>query len=101
MRRSNFQRTSRWTTAVAEVGLPGFHFHDLRHTGNDLASSTPGVSLADLMARMGHASTRAAMIYLHASQERDGVIADSLSEKIRKGRDRARSGHKKPKKRQA
>jgi hypothetical protein len=73
----------------------------LRHTGNDLASSTPGLSLADLMARMGHASTRAAMIYLHAGQERDEVIADSLSEKIRKGRNRARRGRKKPKKRQA
>ena len=86
---------------VAAVGLPGFHFHDLRHTGNDLASGTPGVSLADLMARMGHASTRAALIYLHANQERDGKIADSLSGKIKKGRDRARNGHAKPKKRSA
>ena len=47
------------------------------------------------MARMGHASTRAAMIYQHTTQERDEHIADALSGQIRKGRDRARHGHKK------
>jgi hypothetical protein len=51
------------------------------------------------MARMGHSSTRAALIYLHTSQERDKKIADSLSGQIKKGRDRARNGHKKPKQR--
>jgi hypothetical protein len=35
--------------------------HDLRHTGNYLTSQ--GASLRDVMARMGHASTRAAVIY--------------------------------------
>jgi hypothetical protein len=30
------------------------------------------------MARMGHASQRAALIYQHASPERDRVIADAL-----------------------
>jgi integrase len=28
LRRSNFQRASRWTASVSAVGLPGFHFHD-------------------------------------------------------------------------
>lgn len=97
LRRSNFQRTCDWRASVAAVGLSGFHFHDLRHTGNTLASRT-GASLADLMARMGHASTRAALIYQHTAQERDQHIADGLSEQIKKGRDRARSGHTKPKK---
>ncbi|MFI7333440.1 tyrosine-type recombinase/integrase [Micromonospora aurantiaca (nom. illeg.)] len=92
LRRSNFQRTSNWRMSVAAVGLPGFHFHDLRHTGNTLASRT-GASLADLMARMGHASTRAALIYQHTTKERDEHIASGLSEQIKKGRDRARSGH--------
>ena len=82
---------------MAAAGLPGFHFHDLRHTGNTLASRT-GASLADLMARMGHASTRPALIYQHTAQECDQHIADGLSEQIKKGRDRARSGHDKPKK---
>jgi integrase len=97
LRRSNFQRTSRWTESVAAVGLPCFHFHDLRHTGNTLASRT-GASLADLMARMGHASTRAAKIYQHTNHERDGHIADALSAQIEQGRDRARNGHAKRKK---
>lgn len=97
LRRSNFQRTCRWTTSVATVGLPGFHFHDLRHTGNTLASRT-GASLADLMARMGHASTRAAMIYQHTAQEQDERIADALSTQIKRGRNRARNGHAKKKK---
>ena len=73
------------------VELPGFHFHDLRHTGNSLATSTPGASLADLMSRRGHASTRGALIYQHTNQERDERIADNLSNQIKKGRDRARS----------
>src|SRR2546430_13610612 len=29
LRRSNFQRSSNWTATVADIGLPGFHFHDL------------------------------------------------------------------------
>jgi hypothetical protein len=32
------------------------------------------------MARMGHASPRAALIYQHATSERDQVIAAALSE---------------------
>ncbi|MEV0397562.1 tyrosine-type recombinase/integrase [Polymorphospora rubra] len=92
LRRPNFQRGSRWTESVTQAGLPGFHFHDLRHTGNTLAAST-GASLADLMSRMGHGSTRAAMIYQHATSQRDRGIADALSASIEHERDRARNGH--------
>jgi integrase len=95
LRRSNFQRAAKWTDSVAMIGLPGFHFHDLRHTGNTLASRT-GASLADLMARMGHSSTRAALIYQHAAQEQDREIADALSSRIALERDRARNGHARP-----
>ncbi|WP_433612142.1 site-specific integrase [Dactylosporangium sp. CA-139114] len=44
LRRSNFQRTADWTVAVAAAGLPGFHFHDLRHTGSAIGhvTGTPG-----------------------------------------------------------
>jgi hypothetical protein len=31
------------------------------------------------MARMGHASVRAALIYQHASKERDVILAEGLS----------------------
>jgi integrase len=95
LRRSGFQTQSRWTQSVAQAGLPGFHFHDLRHTGNTLAAGT-GASLADLMARMGHGSARAAMIYQHAIRQRDTMIADALSLSIDLERDRARNGHDDP-----
>jgi hypothetical protein len=39
------------------------------------------------MARMGHASTRAALIYQHASQDRDKVIAQALGEAFKTARD--------------
>ena len=58
--------------------MEDLHFHDLRHTGNTLAAST-GASTKELMARMGHASARAALIYQHASEARDVVIAEGLS----------------------
>jgi integrase len=48
---------------------------------NTLAATT-GASTKELMTRMGHASLRVALIYQHATQERDKVIADALSEQI-------------------
>lgn len=63
--------------AVAKVGAPGLHFHDLRHAGNHLAAQT-GASLRDLRLRMGHDSMRAALICQHASQTGDRRIADAL-----------------------
>ena len=55
-----------------------------------------GASLADLMARMGHGSARAALIYQHAVRERDTMIANALSVSIELERDRARNGHEGP-----
>jgi integrase len=67
-----------WQRATRAVGLAGFHFHDLRHTGNTMAAAT-GASTKELMSRMGHSSPRAALIYQHATQDRDAEIAASLS----------------------
>ncbi len=50
----------------------------LRHTGNTLAAST-GASTKELMSRMGHTSPRAALIYQHATSERDQALAEALS----------------------
>ncbi|MFE9106664.1 tyrosine-type recombinase/integrase [Actinomadura geliboluensis] len=83
LRRSGFRRI--WNKVRADVGLPDLHFHDLRHVGNTLAAST-GASLKELMARMGHASTRAALIYQHASQDRDRVIAAALGDAFKVAR---------------
>jgi integrase len=80
LRRTNFRKYS-WIPATRMVGVEGLRFHDLRHTGNTLAAST-GASTRELMARMGHASARAALIYQHATRERDAVIASALSDLI-------------------
>jgi integrase len=77
-RRTNFNQT--WRKARAAAGLPGLRFHDLRHTANTFVASQ--ASLGELMRRMGHASTRAALIYQHASEGRDRAIADALGELI-------------------
>jgi integrase len=60
------------------VGVPGLHLHDLRHTGNTLAADM-GVSLRNLMARMGHDNERAALLYQHRSNSADRAIADGLN----------------------
>jgi integrase len=75
LRRSNFRPI--WNAACARAGMPGLHFHDLRHIGGTLAAAT-GASLKELMARLGHSSTRAAMIYQHATKDRDLAIAQAL-----------------------
>jgi integrase len=77
LRRGNFRKLTSWTKTVAGLGLAGLHFHDLRHTGNTLAARS-GVSTRDLMARMGHDSVRAAIIYQHATTEADARIAAAL-----------------------
>jgi hypothetical protein len=48
------------------------------------------VSLADLKARMGHDSVRAAMIYQHAAAEADQKIANTLDQRMGEARDDAR-----------
>jgi integrase len=59
LRRKNFRKF--WVRARDSVGLPDLHFHDLRHTGNTMAAAQ-GASLRELMERMGHTSSRAALI---------------------------------------
>jgi len=81
LRRSNFQK--HWVAAIQSAGVPGVHFHDLRHTGNTLTAHS-GATLSDLMSRMGHSSTRAARIYLHTSSDRDVAVAAALDELITK-----------------
>ena len=84
LRRNNFHRSVRWAHCVAAAGIPeGFRFHDLRHTGNTLAAAS-GASTRELMHRMGHASMRAALIYQHATSERDREIAAALDERIQR-----------------
>jgi Phage integrase family len=83
--RRNFHRL--WTNALQDVGLAGagIHFHDLRHTGNTIAAAS-GASTKELMVRMGHSTMRAALIYQHATRERDKEIAAAMSARVRKER---------------
>jgi integrase len=87
---------------MAAVGLEGVHLHDLRHTGNQLTANA-GANPRELMARMGHGSERAALVYLHSSRERQRALADAVgeaaraelakSERPRRLPRRARGGH--------
>lgn len=48
------------------------------HAGNTWAAAT-GASTRELMARMGHSNSAAALRYQHATADRDRAIADALS----------------------
>jgi integrase len=63
--------------ALTTTGLAGTHFHDLRHTGNQFTADA-GANPRELMARMGHDSARAALIYLHSSAERQRALANEI-----------------------
>jgi integrase len=95
LRPDNFRRAVRWAQARVKAGLPAsFTFHDLRHTGNHLAAAS-GASTRELMHRMGHSSMRAALIYQHATSERDREIAAEMHRRIT-GAAAARSASKRP-----
>jgi len=79
--RTNF-RQREWRLATGAVGLEGFRFHDLRHTAGTLAAQT-GASTKELMARLGHSSARAALMYQHASEARERGIATGLDLLVR------------------
>ena len=61
------------------IGRPDVTWHHLRHTGATLAAIA-GATQAELQARIGHSSSRAAAIYQHARSERDRWIADRLDQ---------------------
>jgi integrase len=73
----------RWRAACRAVGAPpGLRIHDLRHHAATLTARMPGITTKELMARIGHSSPRAALIYQHATRERDRNIADYLDDAI-------------------
>lgn len=75
LRRSHV--ADRWEQAREAVGLGEFHFHDLRHAGLTIVAQG-GATTKEIMARGGHKSARAAMIYQHAAAEREQVVADQF-----------------------
>jgi len=83
-----------WHRARLAVDLPGLHVHDLRHAGLTLAAQT-GATLAEVMRRAGHSTSRAALLYQHAAEDRDRELAARMGD-VTTGTPRsvrARSGH--------
>lgn len=81
LRRGNFNKMSGWPHAVRVIGMEGLHFHDLRHAGNHFAAAS-GAGLKDLMARMGHDSERAALIYQHEARGADKRITEAIDSHV-------------------
>jgi hypothetical protein len=52
-------------------------------TAGNIQTATAGASLRELMARMGHASTRAALVYLYDTDDRQRAIAAVISDLAR------------------
>lgn len=71
-RRSLLMRRAR-----SAIGRDDFTWHHLRHTGMTLAAAT-GAPLAQLQRRLGHSTVRASLIYQHASDDADRLLADRL-----------------------
>jgi integrase len=72
-----------WQAALTKLGAPNhLRLHDLRHHAATLAARMPGITTKELMARIGHASPRAALIYQHATTERDRSIAEFLNAQV-------------------
>ncbi len=70
-----------WDSARSRLGFDELHLHDLRHLAGTLAAST-GASTKELMHRLGHASSRAALRYQHATRQRDIAIAEAIDRLI-------------------
>jgi hypothetical protein len=67
--------------ATRAAGVEGLRFHDFRHTAATLAVAA-GASTRELMVRMGHSSSAAALRYQHVMAGRDAAIAAALDELI-------------------
>ena len=81
LRHSNFRKRV-WLPALAASGLTGVHFHDLRYAGNLLIAHA-GANLRELNERLGHSSSRAALIYLHSPSDRQRTLADAAADRAR------------------
>jgi integrase len=79
LRHGNFRRRV-WVPALAASRVD-VHLHDLRHTGNGLVAEA-GANLRELMERMGHSTSRAALIYLHSNDERQHTLADAVAARV-------------------
>lgn len=70
-----------WREARDTAGRPGFHFHNLRHTGLS-AYAVEGATLAELLHRGGHTDVTVALRYQHATAVRDRALTERLNRQI-------------------
>jgi len=80
LRRSNFNRRV-WQPAARAAGIEGLRVHDLRHTAGTLVTAAGG-SLREVMDRLGHSTTVAAVRYQHVMADQDAAIARELNRLI-------------------
>lgn len=64
--------------ARAVFGKRQFWTHLLRHTGLTWYGRIPGVTFAEMRARVRHADPKVTQRYLHSSADRDRVLADQM-----------------------
>lgn len=64
--------------ARAGLALDRLRWHDLRHFSGTTAAQT-GATLSEIMGRLGHSTSAAAMRYQHAAAGRDAAIAEAMS----------------------
>ncbi|MCZ7629654.1 MAG: site-specific integrase [Microthrixaceae bacterium] len=74
-----FQRE--WRAARSALGLDEVHFHDLRHAAGTIATQQ-GATMREVMARLGHSTTSAAIRYQKAAADRDRALAERLDELV-------------------
>jgi integrase len=71
--------------ALKTIGREKVRIHDLRHFSG--AQTARVGNLAESMARLGHSTARASMIYQHMVSGRDAAVADALSALAKGGSD--------------
>lgn len=64
--------------ALKAIGRESVRFHDLRHFAGTMTARVGG-SVSETMARLGHSTSKASLLYQAAVNERQAVIADALS----------------------
>jgi integrase len=69
---------SAWDAARSRTGLADFHWHDLRHAGLTWYAQG-GATLREIMQRGGHKTSSAALIYQHAAETREAMLAARLT----------------------
>lgn len=67
--------------ARAAAGRSDLTAHSLRHTGAVIAAQS-GATLVDVMKRLGHTTTAAALRYQHSAEERQRQIAEAMSRMV-------------------